>query len=823
MYKPEHWLGCGQRAATPGSRAFLTPKVARRYQSTALAPLVAMAASLLLAAASLAAEVDPAAPEPPSGAEQSGAEQSGAAQRSLRQIRTKDGGSLVLYPPQVESWQDRKKIRGRLAVAVTPRDAEQPTFGAITIEAKTQSDLSTRQVRLFDFKLLRADFPTVPLSQSATLRLALQSALPDQNIVSSLDQVLANLERSEGAIARSVVVSNRPPPIYVGDVPTLLVQFDGEPLFAAIPGVAVEFAVNTNWILLRDRTTDSLYLLEEDRWLHANSLRGTWSLDADTTPESFATLPGDEWKTVRDNVPGRTPQPGDVAPSVIVSERPAELIEIEGAPRLEPIPETGLSWLANSDADVFATRATPQTWYFLVSGRWFESDSLHGPWSFATRDLPEDFARIPMDHARAHVRASVPGTSEAGEALQLSQLPHRATVERGSLGSEVEVVYQGEPEFVPIDGTSLAFAVNTDKDVIRSGTSYYLCYRGVWFVSQSPSGPWKLADEIPDEIARIAADVPVHHVSYVEVDSSTPETVTYLYTSGYTGEYATDDGVVYGTGYWYSPWVYWADGYPVWYGYPYSYGIGAYYNPRTGTFARGAHAYGPYGGIGAGAIFDPRTRSYARGASVFGPDEARGFARAWNPRTGAAAVSRQGSNVYASWGTTTVRRGSDWAQATHVSGRRGDIAAVRTSDGERRAVIKTPDGVHAPGDAPGSNVFAGDDGGVYRRRGESWERYNGSDGWSSVNIPLHSTRLERGQLIGGERPGTAAGGEPQRAEPAPGPGGVSPRTAANLNRDYRARSLGARRSEQIGSGEAGGEIRGGGARVRAASMRRGRR
>jgi len=34
------------------------------------------------------------------------------------------------------------------------------------------------------------------------------------------------------------------------------------------------------------------------------------------------------------------------------------------------------------------------------------------------------------------------------------------------------------------------------------------------------------------------------------------------------------------------------------------------YNPRTGTYARGAVAYGPYGAVGAAQTYNPRTRAF---------------------------------------------------------------------------------------------------------------------------------------------------------------------------------------------------------------------
>ena len=67
--------------------------------------------------------------------------------------------------------------------------------------------------------------------------------------------------------------------------------------------------------------------------------------------------------------------------------------------------------------------------YFLVAGRWFSAPDFTGPWTFATPNLPDDFKQIPLEHERSRVRASVPGTTQAIEAVLLAGIPQpRASV-----------------------------------------------------------------------------------------------------------------------------------------------------------------------------------------------------------------------------------------------------------------------------------------------------------------------------------------------------------------------------------------------------------
>src|SRR5262249_46463177 len=149
---------------------------------------------------------------------------------------------------------------------------------------------------------------------------------------------------------------------------------------------------------------------------------------------------------------------------------------------------------------------------------WFKAASLDGPWTFATPTLPDDFKKISLEHPRSRVLASVPGTPQATEAVLLASIPQTARVNRKEVKAP-EVQYQGDPQFKPIEGSQgVQQAVNTDKDIVKYGDLYYMCFQGVWFMSRAATGPWEVADSIPKEIYTIPASSPVHNVTYVTVE-----------------------------------------------------------------------------------------------------------------------------------------------------------------------------------------------------------------------------------------------------------------------------------------------------------------
>ncbi len=486
---------------------------------------------------------------------------------------------------------------------------------------------------------------------------------PPYKRVIDLDRVLAHVADSPLQPKNTEGIKADPPKIFSAPAPAILVNIDGEAIWSPIKDLDLKYVLNTNWDLFEHTPSKTYYLRVEKSWLLAPAVTGPWT-PVQKLPDSFKKLPADDnWKDLKDTIPGKKFN-DKTTPKVFVSLEPAELILIEGPIAYKPVTGAGsLLWVSNTEADLFRMGQTGD-FYFLVAGRWFKSAGLDGPWTFATPTLPAEFKQIPLEHDRSRVLASVPGTPQANEAILLASIPRTARVSKKDTKAP-EVIYQGTPEFKVIDGAQggLQQAVNTDKDIIKLGDTYYMCFQGVWFIAKAPTGPWTVADSIPKEIYSIPASSSVNHVTYVTVvEDDNDEWVTFAYVAAYTGLMIGWGCVVWGSGWYYPPYR-WGGGY---YPYPHTYGMGAWYNPYSGAYGRGYAAYGPYGGVGMGAAYNPRTGTYARGATAYGPYGSRSYAQAYNPRTGTYAQTRQGSNVYGNWGTQhrAARRqlGADRAQ-----------------------------------------------------------------------------------------------------------------------------------------------------------------
>ena len=99
-----------------------------------------------------------------------------------------------------------------------------------------------------------------------------------------------------------------------------------------------------------------------------------------------------------------------MATAIVVSTAPAEIIQSKGEATYKAIDGTSLSFVSNSTDNIFKDKNSSLI-YILISGRWYKSSSLNGPWTYNEPDkLPADFSNIPQGSDKDEVLASVAGT-----------------------------------------------------------------------------------------------------------------------------------------------------------------------------------------------------------------------------------------------------------------------------------------------------------------------------------------------------------------------------------------------------------------------------
>jgi len=660
--------------------------------------------------------------------------------------KSSSAGRLIYYQPQVDEWNNYKELAFRMAFSLTPTGGKQ-VVGVVKIQSKTDVNVDARTVLLSNPIITETHFPSLDAAKSTEMDQLVRTFLPpDSSVVVSLDRIVASIDKSQPAA--TVDVRNDPPAIFVSNKPAMLVQVDGEPVTADIKDTNLKFIVNTNWPIFFDKSHKDYYIFTGKQWLNSASLNGPWVSSVNLPKDMTKKVAKDpQWaglaKSISPVATGNSP-----APTVFYSTGPAEVILFTGRPVFAKIPGTDLVYATNTEADVFVYGETQQ-YFYLAAGRWFTSSSLQGPWTYATSELPADFAKIPADSPAARVLVSVSGTEQAKDAVLLAQVPTTVEVDPKAAAAQAKVTYSGNPEFKPIEGTSLSYAVNTSEKVIKLGDVYYLCLSGIWFQSSDAQGPWQTATSIPQEIYTIPPSSPVYNVTYVTQTTTSSGTVQSSYTAGYMGSFIVGVGVgafiVCGTGYYYPPYIYYPlYGYPIYHYYPVTYGYGAFYNSYTGAYGVARGVYGPYGGATGWAAYNPYTGTYARGGSVYGPYGSASFGRAYNPYTGVGAATRQYSTPYGHWGSSVVSNGNRTVQTGHVSNSQGTLVGARSSTGAAAIAGSGGRGSGGVARTAGGDLYAAKDGNVYRNTGDGWQKHENGN-WNDFEKPEVQANRSRAQ------------------------------------------------------------------------------
>ena len=696
---------------------------------------------------------------------------------------TSGADTFTVYQPQVDKWEGNL-IDLYCAVEVKTGKEGAAKYGVVWLQARTEVDKINRLVTFDQAKITKVKFP-VAHEKEAALTALLEKKLPGATKMMSLDRLEAAIDEDSEAIKR-VEVKNDPPKVIIASKPSLLVLVDGLPQLRDLQGTKLQRVINTRSVILFESDKKLYYLRVQDWWLQAKQLEGPWEY-AKKLPDDMKKA--EEFLVSQNLAQNPDPEQAKQQPSlkeagkkaeipvVYVVYGPAELIETTGEPKYNPIPGSGLEYAINTNGNIF--RLDGQ-YYILISGRWFKGASLDGPWIFEDgKDLPPDFAKIPLDNPKSTVLASVPGTPQSKEALIANSIPQTATITRAE--AKLTVQYDGEATFIPIQGTSMQYAKNTSTAVIKvSDSNYYCVEAGVWFKAPSPQGPWRVADSVPDEIYTIPPSSPLYNVTYVKVYNSTPEVVYVGYTPGYYGTVvsASTDTVVYGTGWYYTPYI----GSTVWYGWPYTYGVGAgftyssasgwsfgfgygygyypYYYPWWGPMGYYGYGWYPYYGWGAwggAAVANVYgvwgNTAYSRTGAAWANPYTGNYGAATrgayhNTETGRTTVAGRGTNTNIYSGNTAgYRGGATYNPNTGIvagggAGYAGNIYSGQggAAGGKFAYNTNTNTGIAAGK----NNVYAGKDGTVYKynKNSGNWSS-NSGNGWQSVNKPQPSLQSQQ--------------------------------------------------------------------------------
>lgn len=202
-------------------------------------------------------------------------------------------------------------------------------------------------------------------------------------------------------------------------------------------------------------------------------------------------------------------------PRIIFSTKPAILVSIDGPPVYRPVTGTDLQRAINTKALVLKDKSG--TVYLHVLDGYVEAPAIDGPWKVA--------GHPPTGAAQAEEQArQSPNPPEFFDASTDAATNSTATPSLMSGAPDIYVstqpaeliMFEGQPNFTPIEGTHLLYAANTTANVFKlsSDQKTYVLISGRWFRSASQDGPWEYmpANALPPDFVNIPDDSPKENV-----------------------------------------------------------------------------------------------------------------------------------------------------------------------------------------------------------------------------------------------------------------------------------------------------------------------
>lgn len=485
-------------------------------------------------------------------------------------ITTTDGQLIKVYQWQPESFSNGT-LQANAAVSVTEIGNDEPAFGMIWLTADASENSQRVSINSVEVDALKLPNES-NTSKLAELQTTIADGMSNWNLSLPSSEIKNGLQERQQQEKLSGNINNNAPKIMYSNKPSLLVVIDGAPKLQKNNNWGVETVVNTPFTIIKN-SNSKYYLYGGKHWYIAPAATGPYSITTNV-PSNLEKIQAEIVQSNKDNSVQQEENDYTIS-NIIVSTEPAELIQSNGEPNFTPVQQTNLLFIKNSGNDIFMD-VSSQQYYVLLSGRWYKSTALSGKWNYVAADkLPADFAAIPEGSPKDNVLASVAGTGAAKDAVMNAQVPQTAKVDRKKATADIQ--YDGNPRFDDIEGTDMAYAVNTPDYVIRWRGSYYAVDNGVWFQSYSATGPWVVSASRPYAVSLIPPRYPVYSMKYVYIYDATPDYIYMGYTPGYLNTFVYGPTVVYGTGYYYRPWY---GNY--YYARPYTWGFNMHYNPWTG-------------------------------------------------------------------------------------------------------------------------------------------------------------------------------------------------------------------------------------------------
>jgi hypothetical protein len=218
-------------------------------------------------------------------------------------------------------------------------------------------------------------------------------------------------------------------------------------------------------------------------------------------------LPLDELLSSLDDYQTETKQSENInsqLPQVYYRNKPSMLVLIDGDPKIKTDPHTKLDRVLNTPFTMI--RFSDGKFYLYGEDHWYVAPAATGPYTYTNDKVDRKLKKVAREIKKA---AEKNGDGKIDEPAQNPVDDILVSMSPAEL-----IQTDGEPNLVPIAGTSLLYVKNSDNDIFVDTQSqqYYVLLSGRWYSAKGlgENNTWThiAASELPADFAKIPEGSP---------------------------------------------------------------------------------------------------------------------------------------------------------------------------------------------------------------------------------------------------------------------------------------------------------------------------
>jgi len=168
-------------------------------------------------------------------------------------------GTIVVYQPQPEKLVGNI-LTGRAAMSLELKDNVAPIFGVFWFSSKIETDRSDNTVTISQLKVTKVGWPDSKEAAEKQFTQFVEAQLSQSSFTSSLSKLTASLTNEEKIKASLAQIKNDAPEIIFTDILSVLLSYDGEPIFRDIENSNYQRALNTPLAVVKTKNQSKFYL-----------------------------------------------------------------------------------------------------------------------------------------------------------------------------------------------------------------------------------------------------------------------------------------------------------------------------------------------------------------------------------------------------------------------------------------------------------------------------------------------------------------------------------------------------------------------------------